>query len=104
MTRLLTANRQGDRGGFRAVRKSPERRSVKYAKEAEKFVKAGTDITRFMVPGKGMRIKEDRIVASQAFLLVDRQGILRGRWLPGNSEPFCSEKILKKVRELAGEP
>jgi|GEM_PF-825892 len=71
---------------------------------AGKFVKAGTDITPFMVPGKGLRLKEDRIIASQAFFLIDRQGILRGRWLPGDREPFSSEKILKMVRKIVGEP
>ncbi len=68
---------------------------------AEKFLKAGTDLTPAMLPGRGMRLKKDRTIASQAFFLVDKQGILRGRWLPGK-EHMTSEKILKMARKLAG--
>ena len=71
---------------------------------AGKFIKAGTDVTPFMVPGKSLRFKEDRIVGSQAFFLIDRQGILRGRWLPGDREPFSNEKILKLARKISGKP
>ena len=58
----------------------------------EKFVPAGADLTPVMQPGMGMRLKKDRIIASQAFFLVDKQGILRGRWLPGR-EPMSSKNI-----------
>jgi peroxiredoxin len=68
---------------------------------AEIFIKAGTDLTPFMLPGSGMRLKEDRTIASQAFFLIDKQGILRGRWLPGR-EHMSSEKILKMAQKLAG--
>lgn len=67
----------------------------------EKFVPAGADLTPVMQPGMGLQLKEDRIIASQAFFLIDKQGILRGRWLPGR-EPMSSEKIFKMARHLAG--
>ena len=67
----------------------------------EKFVKAGTDLTPVMLPGSGFTLKEDRIIASQAFFLVDKQGVLRGRWLPGR-EHMSSDKILEMARKLAG--
>ncbi len=35
--------------------------------------------------------------------LVDKQGILRGRWLPGNEEAFPSDKILAMVRQIRAE-
>ena len=69
----------------------------------KKFIKAGTDLTPVMLPGSGMRLKKDRTIASQAFFLIDKQGILRGRWLPGR-EHMTSEKILKMARKLAGNP
>jgi len=70
---------------------------------ADIFVPAGTDLTPLMLPGSGIRLAEDRILASQAFFLVDKQGILRGRWLPGR-EHVSSENILNMARRLAGRP
>ena len=67
---------------------------------AEKFIKAGTDLTPVMLPGKGMTLKKDRMIASQAFFLIDKKGILQGRWLPGR-EFMSSEKILEMARKLA---
>jgi peroxiredoxin len=66
---------------------------------AEKLVKAGTDLSPVMASGKGITLNKDRIIATQAFFLIDKQGILRGRWLPG-VEHMSSEKILKMVRHL----
>ncbi len=71
---------------------------------AGSFFKAGTDFTRFMVPGKSLRAKKDLIIADQAFFLVDKKGIVRGRWLPGNEEAFSSKHILNKARAIAGKP
>ena len=68
---------------------------------ADKLLKAGADLSPGMLPGKGVTLKKDRVHASQAFFLVDKQGILRGRWLPGDAEPFSSEKILKMAKRLA---
>ena len=48
-----------------------------------------------------MQLKKDRIIASQAFFLIDKQGIVRGRWLPGDRAPISSEKILNMARGLA---
>ncbi len=69
---------------------------------AGNFIKAGTDLSGVMLPGKGIRTKNDRIIADQAFFLVDKKGILRGRWLPGNEEAFSSKHILNKARAIAG--
>ncbi len=71
---------------------------------ADKLYKAGTDLTPFMAPGMGVKFQKDRTIASQAFFLIDKQGILRGRWLPGDRAPISSEKILKMARDLAGKP
>ncbi len=40
--------------------------------------------------------------ARRAFFLVDQEGIVRARWLPGNTEVFPSEPILEAARALAG--
>ena len=69
---------------------------------AGSFYKAGTDFTAFMLPGKDLRLKKDRIFSDQAFFLVDKQGILRGRWLPGNEEAISSKQILNMARAIAG--
>jgi peroxiredoxin len=70
---------------------------------AERLLKAGTDLTPVMAPGTGIKLKKDRIIATQAFFLIDKQGVLRGRWLPG-IEHMTSEKILKMVRHLRDNP
>lgn len=69
----------------------------------EKFVPAGADLTPVMLPGMGTRLEEDRIIASQGFFLIDKNGILRGRWLPGR-EFMSSEKVLEMAEHLAREP
>jgi hypothetical protein len=55
-----------------------------------------------MLPGKGVQLQRDRIGASQAFFLIDKQGIVRGRWLPGDMRPFASEEMIEMTRRLAG--
>jgi len=71
---------------------------------AAKLIKGGTDLAPFMLPGKGVQLTKDRISASQAFFLIDKQGIIRGRWLPGDRNPIGSEEILEMARSLAGKP
>ncbi len=71
---------------------------------ADSFYEAGTDFTPFMVPGSSLVLKKDRTIADQAFFLVDKQGILRGRWLPGNEEAISSKHILNMARAIAGKP
>jgi len=71
---------------------------------AEKLIRGGTDLAPFMQPGKGVQVTKDRIIASQAFFLIDKQGIVRGRWLPGDRNPMASEEILEMARSLAGKP
>jgi peroxiredoxin Q/BCP len=69
-----------------------------------KLLKEGTDLAPVMLPGKGVQLQRDRIGASQAFFLIDKQGIVRGRWLPGDMRPFSSEEMLEMARRLAGTP
>jgi peroxiredoxin len=38
----------------------------------------------------------------RAFFLVDRDGIVRGRWIGEDLSVFPSEEILKAARELLG--
>ncbi len=72
---------------------------------AGSFIPGGTDLTPFLVPGRSsLRAKKDRILADQAFFLVDKEGILRGRWLPGNEEAISSKHILNMARAIAGKP
>lgn len=71
---------------------------------AAKLIKGGTDLAPFMLPGKGIQLTQDRIGASQAFFLIDKQGIVRGRWLPGDRKPISSEEMLEMARSLAGKP
>jgi peroxiredoxin len=43
-----------------------------------------------------------RLTARRAFFLIDKQGVVRGRWLPDRqSELFPSDSILQRVREIA---
>ena len=71
---------------------------------AAKLIPGGTDMAPFMLPGKGVQVPQDRIIASQAFFLIDKQGIVRGRWLPGDRKPMSSEEILEIAQGLAGTP
>ena len=48
------------------------------------------------------RDKKPHTVAVRSFFLIDKQGIVRGKWLAGNKEVFPSAPILKVARELAG--
>lgn len=45
--------------------------------------------------------KSDRQFAHRSFFLIDKQGVVRGKWLAGNKEVFPSRPILKRARELA---
>jgi peroxiredoxin len=41
------------------------------------------------------------LVAKRAFFLIDRQGIVRGRWLGEDMTVFPTDVLLKAVREVA---
>lgn len=43
-----------------------------------------------------------RMVARRSFFLIDKQRIVRGRWLLDVGDVFPSEPILKRVREITG--
>lgn len=48
---------------------------------------------------------EPRLAARRAFFLIDKRGIVRGRWLPENQlATFPNAPILEKVRELRSPP
>ena len=42
------------------------------------------------------------IMARRAFFLIDKQGVVRGRWLADDSAIFASDPILQVAREVAG--
>jgi peroxiredoxin len=45
----------------------------------------------------------DRLRARRAFFLIDKQGIVRGRWLPYKQAAlFASDPMLARARQLAG--
>ena len=67
---------------------------------AGKSLPAGVKLA--MVPGKSLTLKKPRTIADQSFFLIDKKGILRGRWLPG-LVPFPSDQILKMARKIAKE-
>lgn len=41
-------------------------------------------------------------MAKRAFFLVDREGIIRGKWIGEDLAVFSNEEILKAARMLAG--
>lgn len=41
-------------------------------------------------------------VARATYLLIDKQGIIRGKWLKPKGEVFPNEVLLKAAREIAG--
>ena len=43
-------------------------------------------------------------MAKRAFFLIDRKGIVRGKWVGEDLAVFPSEDILKRARELAAKP
>ena len=45
-----------------------------------------------------------QIVARRSFFLIDKQGIVRGRWPAGDDEVFSNEPILKAAQEIVGKP
>jgi peroxiredoxin len=46
-----------------------------------------------------------RLTARRAFFLIDREGMVRGKWLPEiQAALFPSDPILEKVREITGKP
>ena len=47
----------------------------------------------------------DRLRARRAFFLIDKEGIVQGRWLPNRQAVlFESDPILERAREVAGKP
>ena len=42
--------------------------------------------------------------ARRSFFLIDKQGIVRERWLARGNEVFPSEPILQRAREIVGKP
>jgi peroxiredoxin (alkyl hydroperoxide reductase subunit C) len=50
------------------------------------------------------RLSPSQMYAERAFFLVDKQGIIRGRWPARGDEVFSSKPILKVAQEIAGKP
>ena len=42
--------------------------------------------------------------AARVFFLVDKEGIVRGKWIGEDSAVFSTEAFLKAAREIAGKP
>jgi len=40
----------------------------------------------------------------RSFFLVDKQGIVQGKWIGEDSAVFSSEALLKAAQEIAGKP
>ena len=40
-------------------------------------------------------------IAKRSFFLIDRQGIVRGRWIGGDLDVFPSEMLLRMASEMA---
>jgi hypothetical protein len=43
-------------------------------------------------------------LAKRSFFLVDKEGIVRGKWIGEDEGVFPSEVFLKAAREIAGKP
>ncbi len=43
-------------------------------------------------------------VAKRSFFLIDKQGIIRGKWIGEDLAVFSSEMFLKAAQEIAGKP
>jgi peroxiredoxin len=50
----------------------------------------------------GLATQWSMTTAQRAFFLIDKQGIVRGKWLGTPTEVFPTEPILKAARGLAG--
>ena len=49
-------------------------------------------------------VEPNRLTARRAFFLIDKAGIVQGKWLPEKQAAlFASDPILERARELAGE-
>ena len=42
--------------------------------------------------------------AARAFFLMDKEGIVRGKWLGEDMAVFSTEVLLKAAQEIAGKP
>jgi peroxiredoxin len=48
-------------------------------------------------------VDPSRLTARRAFFLIDKEGIVQGKWLPEKQAVlFASDPILQRARELAG--
>ncbi len=43
-------------------------------------------------------------ISKRSFFLVDKDGIVRGKWIGEDLAVFSSELLLKAAREIAGKP
>lgn len=61
-----------------------------------------SDFPKFEVTRRygGLNPARENLIARRAFFLIDRQGIVRGKWIPPPEDLFPSEPILKALRGL----
>ena len=50
----------------------------------------------------GLNTQWSSTTAQRAFFLVDREGIVRGRWLGTTTDVFPTQPILEAARKLGG--
>jgi len=43
-------------------------------------------------------------ISKRSFFFVDKEGIVRGKWIGVDSAAFSSEVLLKAAQEIAGKP
>ena len=43
-------------------------------------------------------------ISKRSFFFVDKEGIVRGKWIGEDSAVFSNEVFLKAAREIAGKP
>ncbi len=53
-------------------------------------------------PGVQTHQKTKRLVAKRSFFIIDKNGILRGKWVVKNTDLMPSETILNALREIDG--
>jgi peroxiredoxin len=57
-----------------------------------------------MIKSFGVLSPTREITARRSFFLIDKEGSVRGKWLPEEAPVFPSETILEAARQIAGKP
>jgi CopG family transcriptional regulator / antitoxin EndoAI len=90
-------------------RMAPKRDRSRFIAEAITYYTSASrraDLKRRLREGAVRRADRDHALVGEwserAFFLIDRDGVVRGRWIGEDLEVFSSEEILKVAREVAG--